>query len=82
MTSKSKTTNYAVQVCMPGNSYQTITRVTRDLSGKLDTLISIVNGTHKLSRKGMTVRVVAEESDATRINQSGMWRVVKRVKVA
>lgn len=72
-----KTTNYAVQVCMPGNTYQTITRVTRDLSGKLDTLIAIVNGTHMLSRKGMTVRVVAE-NPPSEWDTFGMWRVVKR----
>lgn len=72
---------YAVQVCMPGQTYRTITKVTSDLSGKMDTLLSLVRGTHKLSRKGMTVRIVREEADATRINQTGMWNVVKRVRV-
>lgn len=75
---------YAVQIRMPGQTYRTITRVTRDLSGKLDTLIAIVNGTHKLSRKGMTVRVVAENRDFN-FNTSATadyWRVVKRAKVA
>lgn len=75
---------YAVQICMPGQSYRTITRLSTNLPDKLDTLLSIVRGTHKLSRKGLSVRVVAEETDATRINQTGYWRVIKRdyVKVA
>ena len=74
--------NYAVQVCMPGQAYRTITTVTANLSDKFDVLMSIVRGTHKLSRKGMTVRLVREETNPTRINQSGMWNVVKRVKVS
>lgn len=74
--------NYAVQICMPGQTYRTITKVTSDLSGKLDTLLSIVRGTHNVSRKGLTVRVVAEESDPVKINQGGYWRVVKRAYVA
>lgn len=77
-------TNYAVQVCMPGQTYRTITKVTSDLSGKMDILLSLIRGTHKLSRKGMTVRVVAENRDFN-FNTSptaDYWRVVKRSKVA
>lgn len=75
---------YAVQVCMPGQTYRTITRVSRDLSDKLDTYLSILRGTHKLSRKGMTVRVVAENSafDFNTSPTADYWRVVKRTKVA
>lgn len=76
--------NYAVQVCMPGQIYRTITSVTGNLSAKMDVYLSIIRGTHKLSRKGMTVRLVRENPafDFNHSPTADYWSVVKRVKVA